>query len=72
MLKRSAMTFIVGLLLASMVGAAGYSRVLSAETVWPVQEALQQETQVREISGYQRWIHLTAQPQPIVSTSPFD
>ena len=72
MFKRSAMTFTVGLLLATMAGAADYSRVLSAETGWPLQEALKQEAQVKEISGYRQWLSTTSQPQPIISTGPLD
>jgi hypothetical protein len=72
MLKRSAMTFIVGLLLASMAGAAGYSRVLSAETGWPWQEALRQEAQVKEISGYRLWMRVTSEPEPVITTSALD
>ena len=62
MFKRSALTFIVGLLLASMASAADYSRGLSAENGWPLHAALKQGAQVEEISGYRNWTHVNPQP----------
>jgi hypothetical protein len=56
------MTFIIGLSLATMAGAAGYSRGLSAESGWPLHVALKQAAQVEEISGYRTWIHINPKP----------
>jgi hypothetical protein len=72
MFKRSVMTFIVGLLLALMAGAVGYSRVRSAETGWPLQGASKQEAQIREISGYRQWARVTPEPQLVISPSGLD
>lgn len=72
MFKRSVMTFTVGLLLASMAGAAGYSRILSAGNGWPLQEASKQETQIKEISGYRQWLSVNSKPQPFISTGALD
>ena len=72
MFKRSEMTFIVGLLLATIAGADVYSRALSAKTGWPSQEALKQEAQVKEISGYRQWERITPEPQPVISPTGLD
>jgi hypothetical protein len=68
MTKRRATIFMAGILLASMAGAAEYSRVLSAEAGWTLQEALQQEAQVKEISGYRQWERIN--PNPWLITTP--
>ena len=72
MMKRSATVLSIGLLLASMAGAGDFSRVLSAETGLPLQEALKQEAQVKEISGYRQWARINSEPQPVVSTGGLD
>jgi hypothetical protein len=66
MKKRCAAIFIAVLLLASIAG--DFSRVLSAETGWPLQEALKQEAQVKEIFGYRQWEHIN--PKPWLITVP--
>ena len=72
MTKRRSAIFMVMLLLASIAGAGDFSRVLSAETGLPLQEALKQEAQVKEISGYRLWTRINSEPQPVVSTGGLD
>ena len=68
MCKSRAMTFIVGLLLASIAGAGDDGRVILAQSGWLLQ------AHVKEISGYRQWARMTPepQPQPVISPTGLD
>ena len=66
MCQSRAMTFIVGLLLASIACAGVYGRVILAQSGLPLQ------AQVKEISGYRQWTRMTPEPQPVISPTGLD
>jgi hypothetical protein len=68
MVKKIVKIFVVGILLASVAGAESYGRVFSAETAFPLQEALKQDDPVKEIYGYRQWANRN--PKPWLVESP--